>query len=278
MGLIDDVRRTPYLVNSSKDRAYCYFQIKLRYFRPMERAEYLRMAAVEGSFWWYRALHAVLADELDGANIAPGARLLDAGCGTGGLLCNLAAAKRDLILFGVEIDPEAARIAAAKSRAAVTIGSVNGLPYPDTYFDVLVSADVLCHAAVQQRIALAEMRRCLKPGGILLLNLPAYRWMLSAHDRHVHNTRRYTASEASRMVTTSGFRVVKAFYWNSLLFPLMASYRLTVGRQQASSDLRSVSAVQDSLFFTIITLERKLARYRLRLPFGGSVFIGARRP
>jgi SAM-dependent methyltransferase len=244
----------------------------------MDRVEYLRMAALEGDFWWYRGLHAILTDRLHGAQIASGARLLDAGCGTGGLLRQLSAAKPDLLLFGVEIDSQAASIAAGKSSATVTTGSVNDLPYRDGYFDVLVSADVLCHAEVEQRAALDEMRRCLRPGGMLLLNLPAYRWLLSAHDRHVHNVRRYTAGKAALMVTTCGFKVVNAFYWNSLLFPLMLAYRLTVGRQQISSDVRRLPRSLDNLFFTIITIERKLISYGFRLPFGGSVFIEAHKP
>ena len=243
----------------------------------MERTEYLRMAVLEDSLWWYQALHAALADQLNAANIVPGAHVLDAGCGTGGLLRHLAAARPDLILSGVEIDLEAAAIAARKTSAAVTTGSVNNLPYPDTCFDVVVSADVLCHATVEQRAALAELRRCLKSDGMLLLNLPAYHWMLSAHDRHVHTVRRYTAGEASELVTASGFRVVKAFYRNSLLFPLMLLYRLTVGRQQTSSDVRAIPAVQNKLFLAIITAERKLQRYGFRLPFGGSVLIEARK-
>jgi SAM-dependent methyltransferase len=255
------------------------FKVKLKWhLQTMERAEYLRVAALEDTLWWYRALRAMLADQLSAANIVPRAHLLDAGCGTGGLLCYLAAARPDLILSGIEINPEAARIAAGKSGAIITIGSVNDLPYPDMYFDVVISADVLCHAAVEQRSALAELNRCLKSGGMLLLNLPAYRWMLSAHDRNVHNIRRYTAGEASQLVTASGFRVAKTFYWNSLLFLLMLLYRLTLGRQQSSSDVRAVPAVLDSFFFAITTIERKLARSGFHLPFGGSVLMAARKP
>ena len=154
------------------------------------------------------------------------------GCGTGGLLRYVAAIRPDLILSGIEISREAARIASDRCGAIITVGSVDQIPYPDMHFDVVISADVLCHAAVEQGSALAELRRCLKSGGLLLLNLPAYWWMLSSHDRHVHNIRRYTAGEASQLVSASGFRVAKAFYWNSLLFPLVLLYRLIVARQQ----------------------------------------------
>jgi SAM-dependent methyltransferase len=244
----------------------------------MERTEYRRMATVEDTMWWYRAVHAMVTERLNGAGIAPGARLLDAGCGSGGLLRHLAAARPDLILSGLEMDAETAGIAACKSGAAVTIGSVNNLPYPDKHFDVLVSVDVLCHAAVDQKIAMAESCRCLKSGGMLLANLPAYEWMLSAHDRHVHNVRRYTAGQAAQLARASGFTVLTVSYWNCLLFPLMVLARLTVGRQQASSDVRVFPPILENVFFAVTAAERKLARYGVRPPFGGSVVIEARRP
>jgi SAM-dependent methyltransferase len=247
----------------------------------MERVEYHRMAALEDTMWWYRALHAGLIDRLGPAGAAgglrPGGRLLDAGCGTGGFLARLKSARPDLDLAGLEFDAEAAAIAAAKTGLPVEAGSVNALPYPAESFDAVVSADVLCHGGVDQDAALAEFRRCLRPGGLLLLNLPAYQWMASAHDRHVHNVRRYTAGQACRLLAGAGFAPVVCGYWNSLLFPLMLLHRLTAGRDEAGSDVRPFPAWQESLFTAITTAERRLARLGLRLPFGGSVWVEARK-
>jgi SAM-dependent methyltransferase len=242
----------------------------------MERAEYRRMAAVEDGMWWFRALRAGLAERLP--HHVPAIRLLDAGCGTGGMLRHLAAVRPDLDLHGLEYDPEAAHIAAAKSGARVTSGSVNAMPFPDASFDIIVSTDVLCHAGVDEISALAEFRRCLKPGGLLLLNLPAYQWMASAHDRHVHNVRRYTAGQARQRVAAAGFGPVQSGYWNSLLFPLMLLHRMLAARQKQDSDVSFFPPWQDRLFFTVTAVERGMARYGLTLPFGGSVWISATRP
>ncbi|MFN4166424.1 MAG: class I SAM-dependent methyltransferase [Ferrovibrio sp.] len=246
----------------------------------MERVEYHRMATLEDTMWWYRALHAGLVDRLGPAGatggLPAGGWLLDAGCGTGGLLARLKAARPDLTLFGLEFDPEAAAIAAAKTGLPVQTGSVNALPFDDGAFDAVVSADVLCHAGVDQTAALAEFRRCLKPGGLLLLNLPAYQWMASAHDRHVHNVRRYTAGQARHLVQEAGFGPVACGYWNSLLFPLMLLHRLMAGQDEAASDVRPFPAWQESLFTAVTAAERRLARHGLRLPFGGSVWVEAR--
>lgn len=244
----------------------------------MERAEYHRMAALEDTMWWYRALHAGLIDRLERSSLLLGAPVLDAGCGTGGLLARLSRARPDLALAGLEFDPEAAQLAQAKTGVKVTVGSVNTMPYHDGSFQAIVSADVLCHAGVQETAALAEFFRCLKPGGRLLLNLPAYQWMASAHDAHVHNARRYTAGDAHRMVTAAGFTAVSTGYWNSLLFPLMLLHRLVAGQGQAESDVRPFPAWQDRLFFSVTAAERRLFGPGSGLPFGGSVWVWASKP
>src|SRR5664279_1905996 len=80
----------------------------------------------------------------------------------------------------------AASRAAAKSGAAVATGTVNTLPFANASFDAMLSIDVLCHQSVDPAAALAEVRRCLKPGGVLVINLPAFEWLRSDHDMRVH--------------------------------------------------------------------------------------------
>jgi len=245
----------------------------------MERVEYHRMAMLEATMWWYRALHAVLLQRIEDAGLPAGGRLLDAGCGTGGLLARLSGMQPGLALHGLEYDAEAAALARDKTGLAVQVGSVNALPYEAAAFDIVVSADVLSHAGVDEAAALAEFLRCLKPGGRLLLNLPAYQWMVSGHDVHVHNVRRYTAGAMRARLRAAGFTAVSGGYWNSLLFPLMLLHRLlSRGSAGGASDVKPYPAWQDGLFFAVTSLERLLARIGLRLPFGGSVWIEARKP
>src|SRR4051794_38340673 len=152
----------------------------------MEPAEYALMDEAEDRMWWYRALHRRLVNGLAHTT----GRVLDAGCGTGGFLARLAAARPELRLAGVEWDETAARRARLKSGAAIVRGSVNALPFDAASFDAAISADVLCHAAVDPPQALQELHRVLRPGGRLMINMPAYSWLASAHDRQVHNLRR----------------------------------------------------------------------------------------
>jgi len=240
----------------------------------MERREYELMAAVEDRLWWYRGLRALAATLF--ARHARGRPLpvLDAGCGTGGLLARLVAAQLRPAPLGLEYDPTAAGIAIAKSGRPVAVGSVNEMPFGDGALSGMFSLDVLCHRMVEPERALAEAHRCLESGGILLLNLPAYRWLASAHDARVHNARRFGRAEAVGLLEAAGFRIRRATHWNSILFPLMVLRRL-LSREDGESDVRPFPAPLNALFGAIVGLERRLIGWGLDLPFGGSIMLVA---
>jgi SAM-dependent methyltransferase len=244
----------------------------------MDAQEYALMDAAEDRMWWYRAVHARLLDALAERPGAEGP-LLDAGCGTGGFLARLAAAQPGRVLVGLDYNPEAAARAARKSGAAVCAGTVNALPFPDACFGAAVSVDVLCHRAVDERAALAELHRVLKPGGTLVLNLPAFEWLRSAHDARVHTARRYTAAGIAAALEAAGFRDVAPRYWNSLLLPLMALQRKILARNpEGRSDVGHFHPLLDAAFHAATRAERALARLGLRYPAGGSVMVAATRP
>lgn len=260
----------------------------------MEPAEYALMDAVEDRMWWYRAVHVRVIDTLlarrpvpDGP--APGdpapeeGPILDAGCGTGGLLRRLRddadGGLRPPLLVGVEYNPAAAARARAKSGAAVAAGDLNSLPFPDGAFAAAVSLDVLCHRAVSPERALAELRRVLRPGGRLVLNLPAFGWLKSAHDIRVHNDRRFTAAQAAALLREAGFAAVETRYWNALLLPLMILQRkVLAAKADAASDVAAFPPWLDRMLHGVTAVERRLARLGLRYPAGGSVLAVATRP
>jgi SAM-dependent methyltransferase len=230
----------------------------------MEPAEYELMDAVEARMWWYRALHARLRDALSQRQ----GRILDAGCGTGGFLARLAAWRPDLQAVGVEWAQQAAVRARGKSPATIARGSVNALPFAENSFDAAVSADVLCHAAVDPAAALSELRRVLKPRGRLIVNMPAYAWMLSAHDRRVHNVRRQTAGQTATMLRAAGFAKIRTRYWNGLLLPVMIAQRKLLATGDAGSDVAPFPPWLDAIMHATTEIERCLP---FSLPFGGSV-------
>jgi len=234
------------------------------------------MAAVEERMWWYRGLHARLIAAWRSGGAPQRPWLLDAGCGTGGFLARLAANAPGAQAFGLELDETACSIARAKSGCAIAVGDVHALPFVEASLDAIFSADVLCHRGVEAAAALAGFRRCLKPGGMLILNLPAYRWLYSAHDAAVDNARRFDRGELVRLLAAAGFAGVRARYWNSLLFPLML-LRRKLGRARAS-DVALLPAPVERLFSACLVLEGRLGEAGIRLPFGGSILATAVRP
>ena len=242
----------------------------------MEPAEYAAMAAVEDRMWWYRALHRNVLATLAWALPRADATILDAGCGTGGLLRQLARARPAARLVGLDLSARALALAGPRIPACLLAGSANRLPFAAASFDGLLSLDVLYHRAVDPVAALAESRRCLRPGGVAVINLPAYRWLRSAHDARVHGVRRFTEAEARGLLRAAGLRVEWASYWNTIPFPAMAVRRL-MSRAAGKSDARLYPRLVEWLLDGAMRLEHAALRRRWRLPFGGSILLVARR-
>lgn len=237
------------------------------------------MDAAEDRMWWYRALHANLLAAMRRNPGPPEAAGLDAGCGTGGLIRRLTEAGFDRPLFGIDIEAAALELARAKTGAPVAAASVEALPFADSSLGIVVSADVLYHRRVDPRQALAEAFRCLMPGGTLVVNVPAYEWLSSFHDRQVHGARRFTRRELCRLLAEAGFGGIDATYWNTLLFPVMVLHRkLAASPQRGVSDVGDFPPLLQTLFLAIMAVERGAMRLGVRYPFGGSILATAAKP
>jgi len=239
----------------------------------MERSEYYKLDRLEDRMWWFAASHRNLLT-LSWPQMSLEAReqpILDAGCGTGGFLAQLAAHYPNRALLGLDANPLACQRAATKSGQAVCVGSINELPFPEAAFAAVFSVDVLCHSAVRECDAVQQFHRCLADNGLLVINVPAYSWMLSAHDAAVHNVRRYTVKGLSCLLEAAGFRVVYATYWNAVLFPLMVMTRKLLPERGRTSDVKEYPSPIDWLCRVATTFETTLLRNGVRLPFGGSV-------
>jgi SAM-dependent methyltransferase len=247
----------------------------------MEAEEYARLDETEASHWWFAAVHALAVAALRRRPGPAGLPILDAGCGTGGMLERLGAAFPGRGAIGIDIAAAALVRARAKIRMPLLRGSVDALPFADATFGAALSIDVLCHRAVDAPRALAQLRRVLAPGGTLLINMPAHRWLRSVHDERVHTRSRYARREVRDMLAAAGFEAIDAHHWNSLPFPALVLQRKLLSRLArgpARSDVAPMPAPVDRGLRAVMAVERAMLRAGLRLPFGGSVIAVARRP
>ena len=241
----------------------------------MDRGVFDRMAEQDGSHWWYTARRAILANAIARIVRPPAdARILEVGCGTGH---NLAMLGRFGRVDALELDAPARALAAERLGRPVGDAPLPTLPgvHRDAY-DLVALLDVLEHVE-DDAGALAGVRDCLRPGGALLLSVPANPWMWTVHDEHHHHHRRYTAAALDNVIRFAGLRVETLTHFNTLLFPPIAVARaLGRLRGQEQSDDRMPGPRVNGLLERVFGWERHLVG-RLRLPVGVSLLAVARR-
>jgi len=223
----------------------------------MDRIVYDRMAAHDSTHWWYRARRDILSDYLTRYGGLPrDARILEIGCGTGHNLPMLA---RFGSVEAIEIDPAARAIATERLGRPVGDAPLPALPGIERgAYDLVAVLDVVEHIE-DDVAALAAMRSLLKPGGKVLIAVPAHQWMWSAHDVVNHHHRRYSKKTLAAAIEAAGMRAEKLRWFNSLLFPLAAAARI-VGRLRGKddSDDSPPPGPVNALFERVFRLERHL--------------------
>lgn len=244
----------------------------------MQAAEYRKMADVEDAMWYYRALHRHVARRLAaglGGSAAPS--VLDAGCGTGGLLRHLRAAQPKWRLSGLDFSPLACELARTRTGLETTEGSILDLPFANGSFDAVTSCDVVCQVGEPAK-ALTEIFRVLRPGGIVVLTLPAYQWLWSYHDVEVGNLRRYLRGETTALLAAAGFQLERSTYWNMLPLPLAVLRRKIFPPRTPASDVRLYPTPVEAMFNAMMALEHAWLQHVGALPCGSTVLAVGRKP
>lgn len=244
----------------------------------MSPEEHEIMRAVEDHYWWYRALRRHVVDSVP-PEFARG-KILDAGCGTGGMLQALRERFADAQLTGCDESERALELTRARElNAQLVRANVDELPFADATFDCVLSIDVWTAATVNAARAARETHRVLRPRGVMILNLAAFDFLRGEHDVAVDVNRRFTRGELRELLHANGFAIERASYWNTLMTPPVAVARwLSRTRRQprARSDFRRLPHGVNAALRKIALLEMNVGRY-LPLPFGTSLFAVARR-
>jgi SAM-dependent methyltransferase len=190
------------------------------------------MLQLDDRHWWYRGRRRIIRSELDRLPLPAGGRVLDAGCGSGRTLEELGPYGE---VHGIELDPGAAEVARARGRGEVQIGRLEELPWEDASFDLITCLDVIEHTP-DDRVTLRELRRVTRPGGFLLVTVPAYQGLWSMHDVANHHYRRYSRSRLRAAAGESGWRTVRMTSFNGLLLAPAAAVRLAERRRLREPD------------------------------------------
>jgi SAM-dependent methyltransferase len=242
----------------------------------MERAVFDRMAELDQDHWWFLARRRILKRLIQRVVRPPTkARILEVGCGTGHNLSMLKS-------FGRVEASELDRCARALANKRLP-GKVKNAKLPElsmfgrNAYDLVALLDVLEHVP-DDLASLRAIHRRLRPGGALLLTVPANPWMWSAHDAAHHHFRRYTKKQLRELFLRSGLEVQLLSYFNTLLFPLVASARV-IGKitRKGSSDDKLPSAPVNAVLEKVFGIEAAIIG-RLPMPFGVSLVAVVRRP
>lgn len=223
--------------------------------------------------WYFRGRLAVLVSVLERVLPPPPRRLLELGCGTGNVLQALS---RFGDAVGVERDPELRAVGRAAGLDIRDGALPDDVPVADAWADAVLLLDVIEHLD-DDHAALAAARRTLRPGGVMVVTVPAYAWLWSGHDVVLGHRRRYTAAQLRAAVTAAGLFVSHVGYFNSALFPAIAGVRLAkrlVG--SGTHDLHRPADALNRALTRLFALERHVV-LRPGLPFGSSVLAVAYR-
>jgi SAM-dependent methyltransferase len=235
----------------------------------MDRAVFDRMAEQDQLHWWYVARRRILSDLIRReVPLPPGARVLEIGAGTGHNFEMLQGFGR---LDAVEIDDEARTLSEQRLGRPLSAAPLPGLPgIEDGAYHLIALLDVLEHVD-EDRASLASIAAKLAPGGRIVLTVPAYQWMWSAHDEIHHHKRRYSKRGLRSVIEQAGLKADLLSHFNSLLFPVAAAARIAgkATRKQASDDKMPPGPV-NRLLTGIFGLERHLVG-RIPLPAGVSM-------
>jgi len=243
----------------------------------MDEREYGKMYELESSHWWFRGGHEILLGFFKRLPAEDRRKILDVGCGTGGLLARLGEYGSP---YGIDFSPAAIGYCRKRGLTKLVRGTAEAMPFQDRTFDVITAVDVFYHRNIRDdETVLRELARTLKKGGRLFLREPALMFLYGPHDESMHGKTRYNAAEIRELLASCGLVIERLSYLNFLLFPLILVYRLfkKLSGIKSESDVRRVNPVLNTVFYLVLKLEGWLLM-RFDLPVGSSILCIAKKP
>lgn len=240
----------------------------------MEIEEYKKMDELESKHWWFVSKREFLRITIDRfVGKLKGKKVLDVGCGTGGVLQMLEGLGAEA--EGVDVSQAALEYCRHKN-LKVTLGDGAKLPYPDSVFDLVISSDVLEHIE-NDVTAVAEIKRVLKPGGVLIATVPAHQKLFSYHDVALHHARRYSKKQFIDLLAKSFPEVNVTWIHSALLIPAAVQRVIFRYIGKKDSDVKMNNPIINRILSIWYVVEFSIYRIFKRLPFGLSLIGAARK-
>lgn len=192
----------------------------------MQRGYYREYSDLQDSHWWFVGRRRILLRLLEDRRArlpSRAGRVLDFGCGPGGWLPHL---DRFGEVSAVDADEDAVRLSHARGRGeTLHVEAGEPLPFPDGTFDLVTGLDVLEHVR-DDVAAVRELGRVVASDGLVLVTVPAFRFLWGDQDEVSHHFRRYTARSLRAALEEGGLVVEHLSYFNTVLFPVVAAVRV----------------------------------------------------
>lgn len=237
----------------------------------------------ETRHWWFRWRFKLIQDVIDRLSGMPDQpTMLDAGCGTGQMLKVL---QQRGNAVGLDLSHEAIMFASSRDARNLVLGSVTNPPFASGTFDIAFALDVIEHVD-DDRVILEGLRELVRPGGALVITVPAFQSLWSDHDKINHHRRRYRRRQMRKILQSAGFEIERITYCNTFLFPIVYVIRRMQalarrfrpkGEAEVSSDLHAYPRLVNSLLYRLMLVEAWIVK-RIDLPIGVSILAVARKP
>ncbi|MBI2037829.1 MAG: class I SAM-dependent methyltransferase [Candidatus Magasanikbacteria bacterium] len=242
----------------------------------MENAEYIKMGELEKKHWYFAAKRKFI-DLAIKKYVKSGepVKILDVGCGTGAVLEQMAS--NNFLVSGIDMNDTALEYCRQKG-FSVEKGFADRMPYSAETFDIVFALDVLEHLD-NPELAVKEVRRVLKPGGLFIVTVPAHQWLWSYHDESLHHKKRYNKSDLNALLSADLNVLQNSWIHGFILLPaiILRLLKNILGNKNAGSDVKESSVFVNYAMSLVYFVELKVFKLLGTLPLGLSLLAVAKK-